>query len=390
MKPTCTKIPVMKYFQYKGGAIRLSKNTPYSVEEVIVSIKGSDKVKKITTFRDSGGNITERVFDYPDRPLLNRLYESTEDKIGANELVDIKTKHDYIFDRRVADNYDEVMELSPKKRVLLWTHEGILKDNGTTTDYVSRNLNEKELVHTQVKVTNIKPSRQRHEFIEYPLIKNGKKRNSRAKELSFEVKRSDNSVVDSTITASWESLIPKDDKYLGFRALPINNAKTPFVNRYIRERGLSDKDIKIDEEFNSWRYPDEHFYAIFDPKDGTVKFNKDKALPSKSLVAALSRHEIEHAWHYFLQGLLNEGGTPWQTELSQKFGKITDRKTLKEAKNYDQSIRTYVPYYVDRARYRRNYIEIKAKQEELKEQDNYNISGESIRKSFKHIPSRFL
>ena len=65
-----SKIPGIKYTEYKGNAIRLGTFAPYTVDEVIVGLKDNPNItKKITTFKDSKGNITERIFDYPDKPL---------------------------------------------------------------------------------------------------------------------------------------------------------------------------------------------------------------------------------------------------------------------------------------------------------------------------------
>ena len=202
--------------------------------------------------------------------------------------------------------------------------------------------------------------------------------------------RGDNSVVESTIEASDKNIIPQNDSYLGYRALTMEDSKIPFVRRYLRERNMADKGVSVEPQFNPRQYTDENFSALFDAEDGSVKFNKDHKILSKGRLANTSRHEVEHSWHYFLQALLNGGGTPWQTEMAQKFDKIKNKRTLKEAKNYDRSINTYVHYYEDAARYRRNYIEIKAREAGAEAQEAYDFEGQSIRRSFTHVPSKFL
>ncbi|MCR5266379.1 MAG: hypothetical protein K6E29_07275 [Cyanobacteria bacterium RUI128] len=388
MKPKYSLIskPVrIKYTEYKGNVIRLSKFAPYTVEEAVIGVNGKAIQKKITTFRDSKGNITERVFDYPDRPLWNRLYETAENSVGLDETVVSTTKRDYYLDRGAVDYYKFFMEFPERKRFVLWDNKC------TTTDHVSYNIGEDEVIHTQVKIKNkSRSSNQKHSFTEYPKIKYGVKEDTEPKKLSFDVRRSDNSVIEKSIFASDGSLIPKGDTYLGFRALPIEDSKLPFVNRYLKECGMDDKDIKVVQEYNPREMADEGFNAIFDAEDGAIKFNQDVKFYSKARLANTSRHESEHTRHYFLQALLNGGGTPWQTEMAQKFGEITDKKTLKEARNYDRSIKTYVHFYEDSARYKRNYIEIKARQKGEEEQEKYDFQGIDIRKGFKHIPSKFL
>ena len=54
-----------RFVDYEGRAIRLNKSTPYTVDEVLIAKKGrTTPCKKITTFKDSNGKITERIFKY--------------------------------------------------------------------------------------------------------------------------------------------------------------------------------------------------------------------------------------------------------------------------------------------------------------------------------------
>ena len=379
------KTPIIKYTQYKGDVLRLSKFAPYTVEEVAVEINGQkDNVRKITTFRDSKGNITERVFDYPGRPIRNRLYSSEYNDIGIYESVKSTTKQDYELNRSVVKLYKDVVCLPKANRFMFWNHKS------TTVDHAAYNLDKDELILTQVKVKNkSNSSQQTHSFVQYPRIRSGKKTPEKLKQLKFTV-RGDNSVVESTIEASDKNIIPQNDSYLGYRALTMEDSKIPFVRRYLRERNMADKGVSVEPQFNPRQYTDENFSALFDAEDGSVKFNKDHKILSKGRLANTSRHEVEHSWHYFLQASLNGGGTPWQTEMAQKFDKIKNKRTLKEAKNYDRSINTYVHYYEDAARYRRNYIEIKAREAGAEAQEAYDFEGQDIRRSFTHIPSKFL
>ena len=50
------------FIKYKGDAVRLTLNPPAKVDEVIVALKDNENLKRrITTFRDSQGNIIELV-----------------------------------------------------------------------------------------------------------------------------------------------------------------------------------------------------------------------------------------------------------------------------------------------------------------------------------------
>ena len=141
------KTSIIKYTQYKGDVLRLSKFAPYTVEEVAVEINGQkDNVRKITTFRDSKGNITERVFDYPGRPIRNRLYSSEYNDIGIYESVKSTTKQDYELNRSVVKLYKDVVSLPKANRFMFWNHKS------TTVDHAAYNLDKDELILTKVKV----------------------------------------------------------------------------------------------------------------------------------------------------------------------------------------------------------------------------------------------
>lgn len=372
----------IKFTEYKGNAIRLSKFAPYSVDEVV--LKNGNKERKITTFRDSKGNMTERVFDYSDKPVWNRLYNATEHDTKSETVVST-TKKDYTLDRDAVADYKDYMEYPQNKNeFLFWDN----KD--TITDHVAYNLDKDEVVLTQVKINN-KPqaTKQKHTFTEYPKIVHGKIKKHKPKELSFEVKRTDNKVMQKSIKATDENLIPQGDSYLGYRALPIEDAKVPLVKRFLKERNMDNKDVRIEPQYNP-RYENDGFMAVFDPESGSVKFNRGYQFQSKSRLVNTARHETEHSWQYYLQAVLNGGGENWQNEIAKKSSKITDKKILKEAKDYDKSIENYVPFYVDRMRYRNNYIEIKAREAGEQAQTQYDNEGKFIRGRFKHIPPELL
>lgn len=377
-----SKVTGLKYTQYKGNAIRLSKFAPYSVDEVV--LKNGNKERKITTFRDSKDNMTERVFDYSDKPVWNRIYSTSEHDV-KDETVLSTTKKDYTLDRDAIADYKDYMEYPQNKNeFLFWEH----KD--TMTDHVAYNLDKDEVTLTQVKIKNKQHSKkQKHTFIEYPKIVQGKIKKHKPKELSFDVRRTDNKVIPKSIKATNENLIPQKDSYLGIRALPVEDSKVPLVKRFLKERNMADKNVGIEPNYVP-RFENDGFMAVFDPESGNIKFNKGYQFQSKSRLVNTARHETEHSWQYYLQALLNSGGENWQNEIAKKSGKLTDKKIIKEAKAYNQSIENYVPFYVDRTRYRNNYIEIKAREAGENTQKQYDTEGKFIRGRFKHIPPELL
>lgn len=389
MKPTfslISKTNRINYFQYKEKPLRLNLFNPYSVEEVIVGINGSkENVNKVITFRDSRGHIIERIFDFYNKPLRNRLYTYNEYEINSKEFVLSTTKKDYIINRNVIDLYKRVINAT-KNRFLFWSN------NHTITNHIAYNIEkEDEIIFSQVKVSNIfHLGKELHKFIEFPRIKNGKKVPSKQRMLSFEVNKSDNRVNMKTITASGNITVPKDDDYLAFRALTTDDAKVPLTQRFLKECEMDNKDVTINPHYNPI-HEDSRFCAIFDAEDGTIKFNTDHKFTSKSDLVNTARHETEHVIHYFLKGLLNkQDNTPWQNRMFQQFGPIKDKKTLKEAQAYSQSIENYVPYYINPERYRKNYIEIKANEKGKIEQTKYDSNAKTIRQNFKHIPKECL
>lgn len=388
MKPTfnlVSKTLGTSFFKYRGDAVRLSKQTPATVDEVVVALKDNPSMqRKITTFRDSNGLVTERAFDYFDKPFRNRLYSRTDNVIGEDEFVTSTTTKDYLLDRDALDYYKDLRQFPNTKKTILWSRVS------TETNHISENLKTGEKVQSQVIIDKAKQkSKNKHTFIEFPHIIDNKVENKPLKFLSFTVKKSDNSIVKSSVTKQGVNF-PENDSYLGVRALPIEDAKEPLTKRYIRERGLEDMNITIDKEYNPINEVNTRFKAIFTADEGIVKFNGDYTFKSKTELAKTSAHETEHGWHFFLQGRLNGGDTPWQTDMAQKFGRIKDPEQLEEAKVYDKAIKNYVPFWKDRKAYNENEIEIAANKKGDATELEYNSQGETIRADFPHIPQDML
>ena len=96
-----------KYHKYiKSKTLKLSKVTPYTVDEVIVGVKGQiGNERKITTFRDSKGNTIEKAFDYYGQPYRNRLYSMVNSDINDFEIVESRNVKEYILDRKLLNTY---------------------------------------------------------------------------------------------------------------------------------------------------------------------------------------------------------------------------------------------------------------------------------------------
>lgn len=380
-----SKVKGMNFAAYKGGAVRVSDRVPSSVDEVVVGIKGNEKTyKKITTFKDAYGKVMERVFDYPRNFVKNKVYSREINVLGNEEGIESTTIKDYIIPRKV------LKKLGKYNNYFSEFERMSLKNSKTLTNHVSIDIENDMFTLSQVKIEN-KPGtqKQQHSFIEFPRIKNGKVVNAKPRSLIFDVKSKDNSVVEGTVKASKYVEAPKNDKFLGFRALSIEDSKIPFIFKFLKERNMFNKGIIIRPNFVSTGGND-NFNAFFTPNDGSININKRANFPSKSRLINTISHEVEHSWQFFLQGLLNGGGKNWQNRMARKFGKITDENLLKEAKTYDEPIKNYVPFYVDREQYYNNYIEVKARERGRKVQDAYDFDGIDLRKNFKHIPPYLL
>lgn len=380
--------PIRRSFvKYKGDAVRLSTQTPWTVEEVWVGVKRHpERTKCITTFRDSKGNIIERAFDEGNGYLRNRLYSYSENTIGESEVVKSATVKEYKMHKRMLKAYVQMLEdykEANPPRTILWSPVQLL------TNHFSENLYTGEKILSQTKISGMgKPTKEIHTITEFPHIVNNKIQNAKNKILSYVV----NSLTDSVEKASIKGegvCIPKNDSFLPFRALDIDSAKYGFVDRFLKERKLSGLDIDIKPNYTP-KEDEETVSAIFYGEDGSIRFNKNYKFPSKSKLAETSRHEVEHVWQWFLHARNTGGNSVWQIDILQKFGKLKTLKMRREAERYTKSIQNYVPVNVDEKLYRKNYIEIKAEKAGAKVKQNYDKQGQIIRKDFPHIPGSLL
>lgn len=374
------------FIKYKGDAVRLTLNPPAKVDEVIVALKDNENLKRrITTFRDSQGNIIERNFDYFDKPYRQRIHTKQPDYIiGNDEYVLSDNVKELELDREVMELYRDIVQLPRTRKDIFWM------PTKSVTNHLAINDEKDEKILSQVKIEKTKtPGRRKHSFIEYPPIKSGKIQNVPKKVLTFRVNTNSNEVINHSVhTENVQK--PVNDKYLAYRAIPITESKKVFTNKAVSDRGLNDAEIKIIEDYNPIDEKDTHFKAKFIQDDGEIRFNKDHEFTSKGEVVSTSYHEVEHGWQFYLQGRYKRQDNIWQQEIYEKFGELKEPELINEAAEYDKAIENYVPYYVNRVEYNKNLIERKAKQKGADAQNDYEAAQKEISSQFPHIPVELL
>lgn len=163
-----------------------------------------------------------------------------------------------------------------------------------------------------------------------------------------------------------------------------------WYKREKQKQGLSRMNINIEPNYKPPCYEIDNLSAEFNAGTGTINFNKFYKFKSKSRLVSTCRHELEHAWQYYLDARNTGGRYTWQMKIAKKFGSIKNQKLKNEAEKYTKSIENYVPYYEDYEKYKKNYIEIKANQAGLIEQKNYDHQAQEIQRSFPFIPKEML
>lgn len=374
----------LSFVKYKKDIIRLSEEIPYRVDEVVIGKKGKiGQEKTITTFRDSNGRIIERIFDYYGKPLKNEVYTYNDNVIGKSEYVTSKTKQEFSLPKKMIQAYKDMKEIFKDNDFIpFWSKDKV------QTDHISQNIDTNETVVSRVVVEATKSIRKnKHSFIEFPHIKNDKVETEKPKSLSFLVNQTNSFIPGSQVENGVK--LPKHDTFLGFRALDIEDTKFPLTKRFIKERKLERVNPLIYTNYSP-KTPGERLVAFYSDVDGSINFNKYYKTKSKSKLVSTIRHEVEHAWQYFLRARHTGGIEQHSMEVAKRFGKIKDKKQQKEAARYAKSIENYVPYNVDYKKYKKNYIEVRAYKAGNKAKSQYDKQGQEIRQSFPHIPSEML
>lgn len=368
-----------KFVDYEGNLIRLTDATPYTVDEVLIGRK-EKPYAKVTTFRDSLGRMLERVFNIKGKPLKNRIYLYSDGVVGDNEYVNITTIKEFSLKRNLIDIYRRYLEEFNIKTTL-WEKEKV------QTNYVAEDILTNKKTLSMSIIENLKNGlgHKYHELTEFPQIVNAKIQNSLPKVLSFTVD-SNNDVVDGLV-ATQNIKAPEKDSFLGFRLLDLEDFKIPITQKFLRDRDIDFLGYEIDKDSLMGDFSETRSGEF---GNGIISFNKLFNFKTKAKFASTARHEVEHGWQYFLDARNGGRRGDFFEGLGTLYGKITDKKLLKEANNYTKSIDTYVPPEKDYNRYKKNYIEIKANEAGAKARKDYIEQGEEICNEFRHIPSEFL
>lgn len=371
---------------HRAQTLKLTKGTPYSVDEVVLAVKGQiGKERKVTTFRDRNGNVIERAFDYYDKPYIkNRVYSSRNSDISDFETVVSKNIKEYTLNKNLISTYKQLKAYQPGTEV------AVLKEKLNLTNHIARDIDTGEKFFSQTIITPKTPILYSlHKFVEYPSIYQGHKTCYPKKELSFVVNNKTNTVVKGSEQAT-NVKVPKKDSYLAYRALGIDELKVPITERYIKERGLLKAEIEINTNYCD-KNRSETLAATASYFDGSIAFNKLHQFESKADVVDSARHEVEHIWQYSLDGRRSAGiNSPFARRVYKIFGPIRDKKLKVEADKYSKAIDEYVEYDVDFDKYYNNYLEKMARKVAEKIKQQYIKEGAEIRKSFPHIPEDIL
>ena len=376
------------FAQYKGKAQRLSNELPHTVEEIIVGRRGVKGQRIITTFRNSKGEIIERSYDYPKRPLRNVVYTHSDHVIGEDEYVTSITRKEYSISRTILKTYKEFQQAlnEVKSRTFLWTH------HKTETNHLSENINTGEKILSRSSIINMENiDKQIHRFVEFPHVLGGKIKKHIIKFLYFEVDNTSGKVIQDSIFSDGIKF-HRGDQFLQFRAYDIDGVKEPATFKFMRDRKVDKLGVTVDTQYIPTDDKEKtRLVACFIPSNGSVNFNMLYKPKSKTMVIGTARHEVEHIWHYLLDARNgdNEIGT-WQATMFQQFGPIKNKTLQQEANKCSDAIENYVEFTEDYQAYLKNYIEEEANREGRLVREKYARQGEKLRKSLPHIPKELL
>lgn len=380
-----SRIDKLPYYKYKGDVLRLVNQSARTVDEVIIGHKNNpNTIKKITTFRDSDGNIIERAFDLFESVYKNRTYKKYDHVIRENEFVTSTVVKEYILPKTLKNSHLQLVQ-SGCDRTYLWSPIKFF------TNHFSENIENGIKILTQIFRTNIlTPQKEVHTFIEFPHIKNGKIQKNPKKILKFVVNTQDEHKIKKFKFKESNVNIPQNDSFLGIRALDMEDAKIALTKKFLSERKIKNKMITINTQYLPKNSVDDNLICLFDANDGSINFVKNYVYKSKSDVCKTARHESEHGWQYYLHALNTKGGiTQWEKNMYQIFGDLP--KSLKEeAQKYTDSIRNYTPSDKNFEKYMQNYIEKLAHEQGKKASIKYNMESAEIQKEFPHIPKELL
>ncbi|MBQ8668143.1 hypothetical protein IJ472_00055 [bacterium] len=376
------------FAQYKGKAQRLSNEFPHTVEEVVVGRRGVKGHRIITTFRNAQGEIIERAFDYPRKPLRNVVYSHCDYTIGEEEYVKSTTRKEYTISREILKVHKEFQQAlnEVRAREFLWTHRK------TETNHLSENIETGEKILSRTSIINLENiDKQVHRFVEFPHVLGGKIKEYISKFLYFEVDKTSGKVIQDSIFSDGIKF-HKSDQFLQFRAYDIDGVKAPATIKFMQDRKVDKLGVTIDTRYiPSDDREKTRLAACFCPSTGSISFNMMHKPKSKTTVIGTARHEVEHIWHYLLDARNggHEAGT-WQATMFQQLGPIKNRALQQEANRCSDAIENYVEFTEDYQAYLGNYIEAEANRVGRLTREKYDRQGEKLRQSLPHIPKELL
>lgn len=365
-----SKISNILYSDYKGKTVRLSKEIPYSVDEVVVRVGAKNNKRKVTTFRNEKGEIIERCFDYPNQRYRNILYTRLKNALNDNEQVVSTIKKEYSSSR------DSIYDCDLMK---------------IEVDHLATIKSEDEKILSRTSVVNMDTiGKSIHRFIEFPHVVANKVKKNLSKILYFEVNQSTGKIIRDTLFADGIKY-SQNDKFLQFRAYDIDGMKEPITYKFLKDKKVNNLNVVVYTDYVPKSDLDKkRLSACFNPNLGVIKYNEMYRHKSKSAVVNSARHEVEHVWHYYLDARNSGETTGWQGEVYQRFGPIRDKKLKHEADKCSDAIANYVSYDEDYEAYRSNYIEDSAYTIAEKFGEKYVRQGEKLRRSLPHIPEHLL
>lgn len=330
---------------------------------VIRKTQQPEQQKVITTFRDSAGNIVERVFEYigVNRPEKHRLY---------------RPLHSY-FPEKVTGKLVQTFEnININGTPKAWCKTASEKF------FVNRNeFGQKDYV-TIAKVTtderSIYPIKvHKHSLTQYPVPIAHVDQNINKKNLSFVTKMDENGIPQiQKITSDRDVLIPRDDEYLAFRMFDSEDAKKPVTNYALKKRNLHDLGIRVEDNF----YSSEKTTGSFNHDKGVIFYNYRYL--TKEEVVDTAFHETTHAKQYEVMGRTKTFGSKYSTDCLIKHGEDNSPAAVEKGKAYYEAHKNYVPAEVDYEKYRKNLLEKEAWAEGEKAVDDYLEQGWELRYEF--------
>ena len=330
---------------------------------VIRKTQQPEQQKVITTFRDSSGNIVERVFEYIgiNRPEKHRLYRSL---------------HSY-FPKKVTGKLVQTFEnINTNGKPKAWCKTSSEKF------FVNRNeFGQKDYV-TIAKVTtderSIYPIKvHKHSLTQYPVPRVHIGENVHKKNLSFVTKIDEDGIPQiQKIEADKNIMIPIEDEYLAFRMYDSDDMRKPIANYALKKQNLHDLGIRVEDNY----YSSEKTTGSFNHDNGVVYYNYRYL--TKEEVVDTAFHETAHAKQYEVMGRTKIFGSKYSTDCLLKHGEDNSPVSIEKGKKYYAASKNYVSADENYKEYKDNLLEKEAWAEGEKAVDDYLEQGWELRNEF--------